>query len=185
MSPGRRAGLLVLMLAIVPAAAGAQAASPLMADLLDDVAQVEQKLVALARAMPDAAYGARPAQGVRSVGEVFQHVAADNYLLPIFAGTAAPGATGIVGDDYATVRAYETRAADRATIIADLERSFVHLRTAMVATTTAQLADSVTLFGRRITAQRLWILTTTHLHEHLGQSIAYARANGVVPPWSR
>jgi hypothetical protein len=23
-----------------------------------------------------------------------------------------------------------------------------------------------------------------HLHEHLGQSIAYARMNAVVPPWS-
>jgi hypothetical protein len=22
-------------------------------------------------------------------------------------------------------------------------------------------------------------------HEHLGQSIAYARTNGVVPPWSK
>jgi uncharacterized damage-inducible protein DinB len=23
-----------------------------------------------------------------------------------------------------------------------------------------------------------------HMHEHLGQAIAYARVNGVVPPWS-
>ena len=31
----------------------------------------------------------------------------------------------------------------------------------------------------------MWIGATTHLHEHLGQLIAYARSNGVVPPWSR
>jgi hypothetical protein len=31
----------------------------------------------------------------------------------------------------------------------------------------------------------MWILTVGHLHEHLGQLIAYARSNNVVPPWSK
>jgi len=35
------------------------------------------------------------------------------------------------------------------------------------------------------TRRAMWIGATTHLHEHLGQLIAYARSNGVVPPWSR
>jgi hypothetical protein len=43
----------------------------------------------------------------------------------------------------------------------------------------------VTVFGQKRTLQQLWVLTATHLHEHLGQAIAYARANNVVPPWSR
>jgi len=56
---------------------------------------------------------------------------------------------------------------------------------AVGATSAAQLSESVTVFGMDMTVQGLWLLTLTHLHEHLGQSIAYARSNGVVPPWSR
>jgi hypothetical protein len=43
----------------------------------------------------------------------------------------------------------------------------------------------MTVFGRKTTAQSTWILTVTHLHEHLGQLIAYARSNNITPPWSR
>jgi len=177
---------LAALLAAVPTLpAAAQGPNTVVADLMSDVTEVEQKLVGLARAMPAESYAWRPAAGVRSVGEVFQHVAADNYLLPIFAGTPAPAATGIQGDAYATVQAYETRSADRATVIADLEQSFAHLRAAMSAAAARNPADTVTLFGQTRTLQQLWVLTTTHLHEHLGQAIAYARATNVVPPWSR
>lgn len=177
---------LAALLATVPSVpVAAQGSSTVMADLMSDVADVEQKLVGLARAMPAESFAWRPAAGVRSVGEVFQHVAADNYLIPIFAGTPAPGATGIQGDAYATVQAYETRSADRATVVADLERSFAHLRGAMTAAAARSPADTVRLFGQSRTLQQLWVLATTHLHEHLGQAIAYARSNGVTPPWSR
>ena len=177
---------LAALLAAVPSVpAAAQGSNTVVADLISDVTEVEQKLVGLARAMPAESFAWRPGAGVRSVGEVFQHVAADNYLLPIFAGTPAPAATGIKGDAYATVQAYETRSADRAAVIADLEQSFAHLRAAMTASATRSQADTVQLFGQARTLQQMWVLTTTHLHEHLGQAIAYARSNNVVPPWSR
>ena len=35
------------------------------------------------------------------------------------------------------------------------------------------------------TTRGVWIVTATHLHEHLGQLIAYARSNNVTPPWSK
>ena len=31
----------------------------------------------------------------------------------------------------------------------------------------------------------LWVRLVTHMHDHLGQVIAYSRANAIVPPWSR
>lgn len=173
------------LLALMAGPAVAQQPAGLIADLLRDVSQVQEKLVGLANAMSEATYGWRPGQGVRSVGEVFQHVAADNYLLPAMLGTAPPAATGIKADDYKTVQAYETRKADRAAIIADLEQSFAHLKKTMSETPAAKLGDEVSLFGDKMTLQQVWILTTTHLHEHLGQAIAYARSNGIVPPWSR
>jgi len=100
-------------------------------------------------------------------------------------GTPAPSATGIVGTDYKTVQAYETRKIDRAAAIADLEASFAHLKQAMAAQSASTLGKEQTFFGRKSTAQAVWISTTTHLHEHLGQAIAYARSNNVTPPWSK
>ena len=163
----------------------AQESPGVMGDLFRSVSQLEQKLTGLANAIPAEKYSWRPAEGVRSVGEVFQHVAADNYLLPAFAGVAPPPATGIKADDYSTVQAYENRQASHADIVADLQRSMAHLKQALRATPESRLNEEVSLFGTKATVRGLWILTTTHLHEHLGQMIAYARSIGVVPPWSR
>src|SRR5262245_1724547 len=156
-----------------------------MTDLLKDMKEVEEKVLGLAKAMPDASWTWRPGTGVRSVGEVYQHIATDNYLLPAMLGTPAPAATGIKGNDYKTAQAYETRKADRAAVMADLEASFAFLRKAMEAQSDAALTKEITVFGRKTTARETWILTVTHLHEHLGQAIAYARSNNVTPPWSR
>lgn len=154
-----------------------------MADMEQAVAQVEQKLVALAEAMTEEQYAWRPMEGVRSAGEVFMHVAADNYFLTLPVGVEAPASTGITLDYGATVVPYETRSATRAEIIADLKASFAHLRAAMNESA-AEPNREIDLFGRSSTVGGLWVATTTHMHEHLGQAIAYARANHVVPPWS-
>ncbi len=113
------------------------------------------------------------------------HVAADNYLLPSALGHAADPATGITGADYKTAQAYERRQLGRDATIAELEKSFAHLRRSMSATPAARLGERVSMFGQTFTVQQTWILTTTHLHEHLGQLIAYARSNGVTPPWGQ
>ncbi|MBA3341944.1 MAG: hypothetical protein H0T48_08910 [Gemmatimonadaceae bacterium] len=52
-------------------------------------------------------------------------------------------------------------------------------------TTDANLNQNIKFFGQDWSRQRAMILTVTHLHEHLGQLIAYARSNNVTPPWSR
>lgn len=158
--------------------------SSLMTDLMRDVAQVEEKLVGLAEAMPEGAYAWRPGEGVRSVSEVFAHVASDNYLLPATLGHAPPAETGIDGSDYMTAVAFERRSRSKEEVVAELRASFAFLEGAMEQEASSDIGREVTLFGSRSTAQQVWIMTTTHLHEHLGQAIAYARSNGVVPPWS-
>lgn len=173
----------VLFAGLLAAPAHAQQPSPLVTDLIADIAQVQEKLASLGRAIPAERWGWRPAEGVRSVGEVYLHVGADNYLLPTGWGTAAPAATGIKGDDYATVQAFERRQMAKDAALAELERSFAHLRAAMAAATGPMTAE-VSMFGQTFTRRAFLILTTTHLHEHLGQLIAYARSIGVVPPWS-
>jgi uncharacterized damage-inducible protein DinB len=155
-----------------------------VADLLADVEQARGKLLQLAEAIPEGAWSWRPGEGVRSVGEVFLHVTADNYLLPAALGTPAPESTGIDGEDYSTVQAFEGRSLGKAETIAEMQASFDHLVAAMGGTDEAGLAASVQIFGMDFTGQSFLVLTTTHLHEHLGQMIAYARMNDVVPPWS-
>jgi hypothetical protein len=163
----------------------AQAPSGLMADLLKDLASVEKKVMELAKAMPDSAWTWRPAGdgAVRSTGEVVQHIAADNYLLPVLAGAQAPAETGIT-KDYKTVQAYEKKTMTREATIAELGKSFAFLRASMSGSE-AKLDASIDMFGQKSTTRGLWITTLTHLHEHLGQLIAYARSNKVTPPWSK
>ena len=57
-------------------------------------------------------------------------------------------------------------------------------REAIAAVSDASLDDPTKLFGRDTTKRAAMLMYVTHMHEHLGQSVAYARSNGVVPPWS-
>lgn len=164
--------------------AAAQDRAGVMGELLQDVRAVEQKMLSLAEAIPAEKFGWRPAEGVRSVGEVVMHVAADNFYLTMPAGVMPPASTGLKLNDYPSIQAYEGREMDKAGAIAEMRASFEHLRKAMMDTPDTRLEEKVDLFGGTPTVRGLWILTTTHLHEHLGQMIAYARSNGVTPPWS-
>jgi hypothetical protein len=162
----------------------AQKREGVMGEILQDVTDVETKIVGLAKAIPASGYEWRPAKGVRSTGEVLAHVASDNYLLPAMMGVTPPADTGIT-KDYKTAVAFEKRTMTRDQVIAELEKSFGFLKTSMAGVPDAKLDAPLDLFGKKTTTRGLWIITATHLHEHLGQLIAYARSNNVTPPWSK
>ena len=173
------------VLLMFAASANAQTREGLMGDLLKDISEVESKVVGLARAMPEASYGWRPGPGVRSTGEVLAHIAADNYFLPAAMGMAAPAETSINGKDFKTAVAFEKRPMTRDQIIAELTKSFAFLKASMNGMPDAQLNAALEVFGQKSTNRGMWVTTATHLHEHLGQLIAYARSNKVTPPWSK
>ena len=149
-------------------------------DIDADLAQAESKLLGLADAIPEDAYDWRPGEGVRSVRETLLHVAADNYFIPMALGVDAPASTGISG--YMSTKAFEEQGLSKADVKTELQASFDHLRTILKGSDPMSLGEAVNLFGMDATTQSAWILTATHLHEHLGQMIAYARSNDVVPP---
>ena len=171
-----------LLSSALPAAA--QAPTGVMGDLLKDVGDLEKKVMSLANAIPESAYAWTPGPGVRSTAEVFKHIAADNYFMPVLLDKPAPKETEIT-KDYKTTLAFEKRPMNRAAVVAELEKSFAFLRSSMNSTTEAQLSAPIDVFGQKSTARGLWISTATHLHEHLGQLIVYARSNKVTPPWSK
>jgi len=173
------------LIALALAAAAPLPAQSLMADMHGDVREVQQKIVSLAKAMPESTYGWRPGAGVRSVSEVLMHVASENYYIPIAMGQPAPVETGMKDMDFKSIDAYTGRPRTKAQVVADVEASFAHLHQAMALTTDQNLGEHIKMFGADFTRQKAMVLTVTHLHEHLGQLIAYARSNGVVPPWSK
>jgi hypothetical protein len=165
---------------------GAQEREGVMGELILDVTRVEAKIIGLAKAMPASAYDWRPGKDARSTGEVLIHVAADNYFMPVLMGVAAPAETGIdAKGKHKTVEVFEKRTMTRDQIIAELEKSFEFLKRTMTDVSDAKLEEQPRFESRKITTRGLWIATTSHLHEHLGQLIAYARSNNVTPPWSK
>lgn len=166
-----------------PALLSAQGGDPKSAtgfrrDIIAGLDDAQQKLVALCKAMPADKFTWRPGPGVRSVSEVFMHVVESNLALPGMAGVAAsmtvrvpPGA--------------DTTLVDKVRIADFLTRSFEHTKNAVMALSDAQMDQRITLFGQPSTKRGVLVLIMTHAHEHLGQAIAYARVNEVVPPWSK
>jgi uncharacterized damage-inducible protein DinB len=149
----------------------------LRAELIQDLDAVADKFLALADATTEH-YAWRPAEGVRSMRDVLTHVAAGNYFLGTMAGVELPE-----GMTVEQVRALN-QLTDPAEIRSALEHSFRHLQHGIGRTPAEMLDEPTTLFGRETTRRAAFLLLATHAHEHLGQAIAYARMNGVVPPWS-
>jgi uncharacterized damage-inducible protein DinB len=130
----------------------------------------------LAEAVAADKYKWRPAEGVRSIGEVYAHIAAANYGIARAFGTQLPA-----GIDPQVITA---AAGDKPKTIEALKDSFAHFRQAILALNDANADKPQKMFGRQTTERGAFIMVTGHLGEHLGQSIAYARMNGIVPPWT-
>lgn len=146
------------------------------AQALLDLEQLQKKFVDLANAIPQEKYTWRPADGVRSIGEVFLHVSAANYGIPSKMGVTIPA-----GVD---AKNLEKSTTDKAQIIDQLNKSFANAHAAVAALTNADFAKPLPKLGPDANEGDVVYLLVTHAHEHLGQSIAYARLNGIVPPWT-
>jgi uncharacterized damage-inducible protein DinB len=156
--------------------ASAALTSGARAEFLEEVAYYEQRFTRLAEAMPAEKFAWRPGEGVRSVGEVYAHIAAANYGIARALGTPLPADID--------PKAIVANAADKAKTLQSLKDSFAHFKQAILSLSDADLDKPQKMFGHDTTKRGAFFLITGHLGEHLGQSIAYARMNGVVPPWS-
>lgn len=154
------------------APASASAPSTIQAALASDVGTLSDKFVGLARVMAGK-YEWRPGAGVRSVGEVFNLIVGENKMLTgLLAGTPNQGGRG-------------NPVTDPADMQEALRSSYAALRQAVSGLSDNDLKTSVKLFGRDTTKQGAALMLIFDQHEHLGQSIAYARSNSIVPPWSK
>jgi len=171
----RRGILMFALLGLLTTAAQVRAAG-VQDELAATLDSITEKVVSLAEAMPADKYGWRPAEGVRSVSEVFMHIASANYFLAGQLGQASP-------PDAPPGNAEKT-ITEKAQVVAALKKSVAHARQAIQGATAADLEKTVKLFGQQRSYRAVMIIIIEHASEHLGQSIAYARMNGVAPPWS-
>jgi uncharacterized damage-inducible protein DinB len=151
-----------------------------IAEFLAQLEYAKGQIVSLEGAVPQDKFGWRPMEGVRSVSEVYLHIADANYLFANAAGLKSPFDNKILFDE----KTRDARTTDKAKIAAELNTSFDWTKSAIAKLTNADLEKKVEFFGMKMSVRGLLMSMMNHTHEHLGQSIAYARSNGVVPPWT-
>lgn len=152
-------------------------------DLMNPFEEVSAKLLLLAKAMPEEKLDWRPSEGVRSVREVMLHIAYGNKLL-LWTATDNPPQDLFMQ----RVKEYwkkETEPVSKERAIAMMEESFEAVRKALPGLRAAVLDREMTVFGKPSAMREYYVRIDAHMAEHLGQLIAYARVNGVQPPWSK
>jgi uncharacterized damage-inducible protein DinB len=169
-------GVIRVAAQVNPYKEGAPGVTGFRSEVMAEVMVQEDKLTRLAEAIPADKYNWRPAADVRSFAEVFLHVSAANYNLYKLVGTPPP--TGV------DVKTLEKSTTEKAKVVATLKDSFAHAKQAIKAMPDADLEKSMDWFGGKNTERGVLLFIVRHAAEHLGQSIAYARMAGVVPPWT-
>ena len=146
-----------------------------------DLESMKGKFVGLANAFSAEQWEYVPMEGVRSTKDVFALMIAETHMFPVGWGFDPPaGAAAGFGPEMQRVSALS-----RAQILAQLGPSFDHMIGIVRGMNEAKRMESSTYFGRQMPVHANIATAMADMHEHLGQLIAYARANRVVPPWSR
>jgi uncharacterized damage-inducible protein DinB len=137
---------------------------------------VSRQLIALAEAIPAEKFAWRPDAGVRSTSEVFMHIALANFYLLSVTGPKMP-------EDLTSADMEKTVTA-KPEVIRWLRRSLDAVRAAHAGLKPGDLQRKVKISGRDADVDGMYLRIIVHANEHMGQLVAYARINKIVPPWS-
>lgn len=179
---------LATLLAAAPAPADDEAAAggddALIREVVANLERTGEQLASLAEATPADRFGWAPSAEVRTISEVYMHVVGTNLMLPGTLGAEMPAGVEVgEAGPFALMQEWEATITEKDAVIAKLRESFAYLAGALPGI--GPLDAEVTLFGPPASKRSYLLLLLAHSHEHLGQSIAYARSIGVVPPWSQ
>jgi uncharacterized damage-inducible protein DinB len=135
----------------------------------------QNQISILANAFSEEQYNWRPAEGVRSVGEVILHTAAANYFLVSMLGFQIPIDVDMAGME---------KLKGKQEIIDALNKSFEYAKEKIGAVKSEDFGKEIDLGFNKLSTVATMMVVLEHTGEHKGQLIAYARANGITPPWS-
>jgi hypothetical protein len=178
----------IALLSAVAAVVGLSFAVPAQAQMqswkevqVADLEEMKEKFIGLANAFSEEQWEYRPMEGVRSVKDVLALMIAETHMFPVAWGFQPPaGAASGFGAEMQRVNGMT-----RAQIMAQLGPSFDHMIGIVRGMDEAKRNESSSYFGQQMPVHANIATAMADMHEHLGQLIAYARANRVVPPWSR
>jgi len=156
----------------------------LVKEFVGQIVFVQSRITQLADAVPQSAYEWRPEEGVRSVSEVYLHVAFSNYMTVIISGGTVSKDMGFEMD-FSKEKVWDIQTTDKTVILEKVNESFEILKERVSNLTEEDLNREVEFFGMKMSTRNFIISMIAHTHEHLGQSIAYARTNHITPPWSK
>ena len=146
------------------------------AQALVDLARAQKKFVDLANAVPADKLTWRPSADARSFAEVFLHVAGERYGILSLMGATPPAEIDR--------KTFEKSTTDRARIVEELNKSWEFAQKAINGMSNADFAKLLPKLGPQANAGDVVYILVADAHEHLGQLVAYARVNGIVPPWT-
>jgi len=175
-----------VLIAAAPSSASAQdvmtkeSVAALKSSFVADLENLHTKFLGLANEFPQDKYSWKPMEGVRSVSEVLMLAAMEGYSFIPNSFGAKPADLGSK-DEVAKLRTLS----DKTQVIDHLNKGFAHAKKELEALDPATLTGKRTLFGKERSTADIALLVGGDLHEHLGQLIAYARMNQIVPPWSK
>jgi len=175
-----------VLIAAAPSSASAQdvmtkeSVAALKSSFVADLENLHTKFLGLANEFPQDKYAWKPMEGVRSVSEVLMLAAMEGYSFIPNSFGAKPADLGSK-EEVAKLRTLS----DKTQVIDHLNKGFAHAKKELEALDPATLTGKRTLFGKERSTADIALLVGGDLHEHLGQLIAYARMNQIVPPWSK
>jgi peptidylprolyl isomerase len=152
------------------------------ADIAFSLASLESEIMQLAKAVPEEKYSWRPGPGVRTFQQVFLHIAYGNHLILNIAEGAEPDDIKKILDENGKIEAWPI---SKEKTLAALTDAFSEIHKYLDDVRAAQLTRDMEFFGQKTTRRGILVWLDTHMGEHLGQAIAYARMNGIAPPWSK
>ncbi|MBK9932499.1 MAG: DinB family protein [Saprospiraceae bacterium] len=136
----------------------------------------EEAITGLGMAIPAEKFNWKPAEGVRTVGEVLMHTAASNYFILMNLGIKPPANIDMMNME-------KMEGKDK--ILDAVHASFKFVNDNLLSVKDAQLGEMVKFPWAEMSKQAVMFLLVDHTGEHKGQLIAYARSVGVTPPWSK
>jgi len=146
------------------------------AQALLDLERVNKKCIDLLAALPSDKVTWRPSADTRSFAEVFLHVAGERYGILSMMG-ATPPAGFKAGE-------FDKSTTDRDRITEQLNQSWDFASKTINGMSNADFAKLLPKLGPQANEGDVIYILVADAHEHLGQLIAYARQNGIVPPWT-
>jgi uncharacterized damage-inducible protein DinB len=146
------------------------------AQALLDLQGVNKKCVDLAQVIPNEKLTWRPSADSRSFAEVFLHVAGERYGILSMMGATPPSGF--------KAKEFEKSTTERDRIVEDLNQSWDFASQTINGMTNADFAKLMPKLGPQANEGDVIYILVADAHEHLGQLVAYARQNGIVPPWT-